>query len=82
MSQENDYVVVYAGSVVDADFVKMLLESEGIEALLLNEHMGRIAPWYVTPAGAGAIKVLVAREDVPVAESLVQDFLKKNNSQE
>ncbi|MCK4325913.1 DUF2007 domain-containing protein [bacterium] len=46
MSEENNLIVVYAGTLVNASFVKSLLENDGIPAFLKDEIMGEIAPWY------------------------------------
>lgn len=74
MTQSYELVVVYAGNTIDAGFVKSLLEGSGIEAFLRDEFMGILAPWYVTAAGAGAVKVMVARRDLDRAEPLVREF--------
>lgn len=75
MPEESEFVVVYVGNTIEADLVKSLLEGNGITAFLRDELMGTLAPWYVTPAGASAVKVVVAREDLPLAEPILQEFL-------
>src|SRR5437867_1865946 len=74
MRHEN-FCVIYSGSIVQADVLKCLLEGEGINALLEDEFIGMIAP-YVSPGGAGAVKVLVAKTDVDQARPIVEDFIK------
>jgi len=44
MSEQNALIVVYAGTSVDAGFVKSLLEDAGIAAFLKDEIMGTLAP--------------------------------------
>ncbi len=75
MHQEDELVIVYAGNTVDAGFVKSLLEGSGIETFLKDEAMGTLAPWYVTAGGAGAVKVMVARRDLDMAETIAQEFI-------
>ncbi len=75
MSNESEFVVVFTGHTVEADFVKMLLEGEGIEAFLRDEAMGTIAPFYFGAAGAGAVKVVVQRDDLEIAEPIVCGFV-------
>mgnify|MGYP001070365921 CR=1 FL=1 len=75
MNTERRLVAVFAGNLVDADFVRMMLEAEEIPVYLQDEHMGQLAPWYVTAAGAGAVKVLVAEDDLTRAEEVLRDFL-------
>ncbi len=75
MPEESRFVVVYEGNTIEADLVKSLLEGNGITAFLKDEVMGTLAPFYVTPGGAGAVKVVVAREDLHLAEPILQEFL-------
>ena len=71
--QHEDFSVVYSGTIVQADLLKCLLEGAGVHAVLEDEFIGMIAP-YVSPGGAGAVKVLVARSDMDQARSIVEDF--------
>jgi hypothetical protein len=73
-----DFSIVYSGTIVQADLLKCLLESAGIHAMLENEFIGTIAP-YVSPGGAGAVKVLVAKSDMDQARSIVEDFEESND---
>jgi len=68
-----DYSVVYSGTIVQADLLKCLLEGAGIQAMLEDEFISTIAP-YVFPGGAGAVKVLIAKNDMDQARSIVEDF--------
>jgi hypothetical protein len=58
-----DFSIVYSGTIVQADLLKCLLEGAGIHAVLENEFIGMIAP-YVSPGGAGAVKVLIPNSDI------------------
>jgi hypothetical protein len=76
MSKENELIVVYAGTLVDANFVKSLLEGDGITVFLKDELMGTIAPWHVDlGGGVAAVKVMVAERDFERARDLIQHFL-------
>ena len=75
MPSESEFVEVYAGNIVDADFLKSLLEAEGIAAFLRNEAMGTLAPFYVEAAGAGAVKVVIQRECLELAEPIVRKLV-------
>jgi hypothetical protein len=75
MPTESEFVEVYAGNIVDADFLKGLLEAEGIAVFLHNEAMGTIAPFYVEAGGAGAVKVVIQRENLDIAEPIVREFV-------
>jgi Putative prokaryotic signal transducing protein len=67
------FSVVYSGTIVQADLLKCLLEGAGIHAVLEDEYIGMIAP-YISPGGAGAVKVLVAKSDVGQARSIFEHF--------
>jgi len=67
-------VEVFAGTPIDAGMIQSLLEQEGIEAFIENELMGSIAPWYVTPGGSGAAKVVVAGQDYEKALQIIGDY--------
>jgi Putative prokaryotic signal transducing protein len=71
-----DFSVVYSGTIVQADLLKCLLEGAGVHVVLEDEFIGMIAP-YVSPGGAGAVKVLVAKSDMDQARSIVEDFSRK-----
>lgn len=67
-------VQVYAGNIVEAGMVKSMLESAGIQAYLQDEYNGMIVPWITSPAGMGAVKVLVSSEDYENAKTVVDEY--------
>ncbi len=73
-----DFCVIYSGNIVQADLLKCLLEGEGIQAFLGDEFIGMIAP-YVSPGGAGAVKVLIAKSDMERARAIVEEFDKPDD---
>ena len=75
MSEEDELIVVYAGTPMDADFLKSLLERAGITAFLRDEILGTIAPWYAAPGGVGAVKVVIPKRDLDIAKPIVEEFL-------
>jgi hypothetical protein len=68
-----DFAVVYSGTIVQADLLKCLLEGAGVHAVLENEFIGVIAP-YFSPGGAGAVKVLIRKSDMKHSRRIVEDF--------
>ncbi len=68
--------MVYVGSLVDASYIKGLLEEAEIKVFLQDEIIGTAIPW-VDNAPAG-VKVVVAKEDAERAKSIVQDSLDQN----
>ena len=74
MGEEDQLIVVYAGASVDSGYLRGLLEDAGIRTYLHDEIMGTLAPWYVAPGGAGAVKVLIAKEDLDRARPVLEIF--------
>ena len=64
-------------TIVDADFAKMQLESEGIDCTLQNEYVGTINLWYLS-AGVG-IQLLVRSSD---AEKALEALEKNHKTEE
>ncbi len=75
MSLSEEPVIVHAGNSIEAGFVKSLLEEYGIVARLQDELMGTLAPWYVTPGGLGAVKVVVTRSNYERAKAIIAEFV-------
>ena len=73
MDNQNEWIVVYSGTIVEADLLKCLL----IESQLQNETIGMIAP-YLSPAGAG-VGLAITREDLARARPIVEDYIKNKS---
>jgi hypothetical protein len=67
-------VEVFAGTIWAAEMVKSLLENAEIEAFLIDENTGTLAPWYTSPGGAGSVKVVVSSLDFEEARSIVTEY--------
>ena len=76
-SGKNDYVVIFAGPAMEAEIVKSMLLSSDIDADLKDENVGTLAPWYTSPGGAGAVKVIVKTEDSELAKSIIKAYESK-----
>jgi len=84
---ENDKKVrpvkVFAGTAMQANMVKSLLENAEIEAFIKDEYIGTLNPWHASPGGVGAVKVYVSDLDYERAKIVVveyEDNLKDNTS--
>jgi len=69
-------VEVFAGTIWEAGLVKSLLEDTGIEAFLIDENTGTLAPWYTAGGGAGSVKVVVPSTGCDAARVIVEEFEK------
>jgi hypothetical protein len=65
-------VEVFTGTPWEAELVKGLLESAGIEAALKDDNLGSLAPSMSVNIGLGGMRVIVAPEDYEVAIQLVE----------
>ena len=79
MESSNEFVEIFAGEPWQAAVVKDLLEDNGINAFIENGLMGSIAPWQVTPGGAGSAQVKIFASDYDVAKELVNSFTNGSN---
>lgn len=77
MVEENELIVIYSGNSSDVDFLKSLLEAEGITTFLKDQIMGTIAPFYVTAGGVGAVKLAIPKKDIERAKPILEKFLSK-----
>ncbi|OIN56003.1 putative signal transducing protein [Arsenicibacter rosenii] len=69
-----EFVQVYAGSIMQAEVVKSLLENEEINAFLKDGFLGTLAPWWASPGGMGAVKVIVSKTDVDKAKAIIEAY--------
>ena len=69
----NDLVIVFKGSVPEADIVKGLLEDAGIKAVLDSEAMASTLPIAVDFAGDEAGRVAVLESDAEKARQVIAD---------
>lgn len=75
-TDNSEPVVVFNGTIWEAEMVKSLLENAEIEAFLNDEINGTMVPWVTAAGGAGSVKVVVALSDFENAKSVVDDFEK------
>jgi hypothetical protein len=74
------WVVIYNGNILEADLLRSVLESDGIESVLQDEYLGAIAAPYVAAGGAGAVKVAVNPEDAQRARRIAEDLFRPGPS--
>jgi len=80
MKEGTDLVMVYAGSPVDAEMIKEILEDYGIPVNIKNQLMGTIAPWQVSGGGVSPSEVEVFTKDKEQALLLIEEFHKSANN--
>lgn len=78
----NRPIVVFSGTIWQAEMVKSLLANADIEAFLNDEVIGTIAPWWAAPGGAGSVTVVVSAKDSDKARLVVNDYEKNLKNDE
>ena len=79
-TNEDNSKEIFAGNIIEAGMVKSLLEDAGINAYLKDEIMGTMNPWFVSPGGVGAVKVIISNLDFEKGKSIVDEY--QNNLKE
>lgn len=74
-------VEVFSGTTWEASMVKSLLANAEIEAFLIDENVGTLAPWYTGSGGVGAVKVVVSSADYVKAKLVVAGYENNQRSE-
>ena len=69
-------VEVFDGNEWETSMVKSLLDNAEIESYPKDERMGVLAPWNVSPGGAGSVKIFVANVDYERAKEVIKQYEK------
>lgn len=69
---EEKLVEVYAGTNIDVQMVKQILEKEGVKCFIKDEALGTWVPWQAAPGGAGAIKITVPEKEAKKAKEILE----------
>lgn len=77
--KNNDIIEVFAGTSIDAEIVRSLLEDSDIKTFLKDDNMGTIAPWHVSAGGAGAVKVIINSNDYDKAKLIIEKYEESKN---
>jgi hypothetical protein len=75
MQENDDLKLVFTGSVVEAGFIKSLLEENGIGALMRDTLTESIVAGWVSGSPEDAGLLFVATEHEDAARKLVNDYL-------
>jgi hypothetical protein len=73
-TNEIEPVVVFSGTIWAAELVKSLLQNAEVEAFLIDQNTGSLAPWYTAGGGAGSVKVVVSSLDYEKARTIVMEY--------
>lgn len=71
-----DLVQVFAGTSIQAEMVKSLLDDTKIKSFIKDEYMGNMFPFHTAPGAAGSVKVVVSNLDYEKAKVIVEEYYK------
>lgn len=74
MTAATELIEVYAGSIIEVGMVQSFLANAEIESYPQNEIIGTLVPWWSSPGGAGAVRLLVAKTDAEAARALIEEY--------
>lgn len=78
MTDHDKIKLVFTGSSVDANFIKSILEDNGLGVLVRDSLKESTIAGWASGAPEDACRVFVAEEDSNTAEKLIEDYLKAN----
>ena len=76
MNNQEELVQVYTGSVVESNYIKELLEENGIGALVRNTLSESMVAGWASGAPEDAALVFVAKHHVASAKLIIEEYKK------
>lgn len=67
-------VEIFTGSLWEAEVVQGLLNSEGIETFVRDDHTGTIAPWVMVTGGVDSVRLMVAEPEAARARQVISEY--------
>ena len=77
-NEEIKPVVIFSGTIWQAEMVKSLLANAEIVGYLKDEFNGTLTPWITSAGGVGSVKVVVSSLDYDTSKIIVDEY-KKNS---
>jgi hypothetical protein len=65
---------VYSGSLIEATMIREMLRDYNIEAFILNEFEGTMAPFRTSPGGTDPIRLTVGSDQYDQAMVYIKEF--------
>jgi len=72
MFNDTKLIVVFQGSILEADVARSVLEAHGFRAFLKDEAMGTLMPWYTAAGSVGPVKVVVPESEAERARAVLE----------
>ncbi len=81
MTNQDNLKLVFTGSVVDASFIKSILEENKIECMVRDSLTESVHAGWASGTPTTSNRVFVAIENETQAKKLIDEFLKSNETQ-
>ncbi len=78
MTDHDDLKLVFTGSCVDANFIKSVLEDNGVGVLVRDTLKESTLAGWVSGSPEDACRVFVTEEHFDAAEKLIEEYKKSN----
>ena len=72
--ENEQFSIAFEGKSVDAEFIKNILDENGIECFLKDDNMGHLFPLFVTHGGINPVKVFVFQKDEDEAKEIISNY--------
>ena len=74
---KTDITVVFEGKSLNADYIRSILEENGISSLSKDNLMGQLYPLYVTYGWIKPVKVFVEKKNEKKAKEIIEALFKE-----
>jgi hypothetical protein len=71
---KTDITVVFEGKLLDANYIKSILEENGISSLSKDNLKGQLYPLYITYGWIKPVKVFVEKKNEKKAKEIIDAF--------
>lgn len=78
MTDQDGIKLVFTGSCIDANYIKSILEDNGIGAMVRDSLKESTIASFASGSPENACRVFVSEDHKEKAEKLIQEFLKSN----
>lgn len=69
-------IEIFAGTIMEAQLVKSLLENAEIEAFLKDDITGTLTPWIISPGGSDPVKIVISSPNYDKAMLVIDEYEK------
>ena len=72
---KSDIVLVFEGKIIDANYIRSVLEENGISSILKDNLKGQLYPLYVTYGWIKPVKIFVEKKNERKAKEIINSII-------